>query len=122
MALTLTPLADNLGIEATGIDLSAPINDDDLNALRDGVHENLVLVVRDQNLTPAQYLDAMSLFGDLMDRGSGVCIAIGAMDPSAGSAASVVDGVVRSTGSAFTITKTVANASRSPRCVPIGEV
>jgi len=68
VALTLTPLADNLGIEATGIDLSAPITNDDLNALRDGVHENLVLVVRDQNLTPAQYLDAMSLFGDLMDQ------------------------------------------------------
>lgn len=68
MPVSLTPLTETIGIEATGVDLSGPVDDTDLAAMQDALHEHLVMVVRDQDLTPAQYLDAMSLFGDLMDQ------------------------------------------------------
>ncbi|MEQ8504729.1 MAG: TauD/TfdA family dioxygenase [Rhodospirillales bacterium] len=68
MPVSLSPLTETIGIEATGVDLSGPVDDADLAAMQDALHEHLVMVVRDQNLTPAQYLDAMSLFGDLMDQ------------------------------------------------------
>ncbi|MEQ8227456.1 MAG: TauD/TfdA family dioxygenase [Rhodospirillales bacterium] len=68
MPVSLSPLTETIGIEATGVDLSGPVDDTDLAAMQDALHEHLVMVVRDQDLTPAQYLDAMSLFGDLMDQ------------------------------------------------------
>lgn len=68
MTLKLAPLSEALGIEATGIDLAGPVSAAEVGAMTDALHENLVMVVRDQNLTPPQYLDAVSLFGDLMDQ------------------------------------------------------
>lgn len=66
MTLTITPLSDALGVEATGIDLTGPVSQDDVAVLERALDENLVLVVRDQHFTPAQYLTAVRLFGDTM--------------------------------------------------------
>ncbi len=68
MPLSLTPLSDALGVEATGIDLARPVSDTDVDAMTAALHDKLVMVVRGQNLTPAAYLAAMRLFGDLMDQ------------------------------------------------------
>ena len=68
MPLSLSPLTGTIGIEATGVDLAGPVGAEDIAAMQDALHEHLVMVVRDQTLTPAQYLDAVSLFGDLMDQ------------------------------------------------------
>lgn len=68
MGLTLIPLTDTLGVEATGIDLAGPVSAADVEAMRNALNEHLVMVIRDQKLTPPQYLDAMSLFGELMDQ------------------------------------------------------
>ncbi|MEK9671347.1 MAG: TauD/TfdA family dioxygenase [Rhodospirillaceae bacterium] len=66
MSLTITCIDGAFGAEATGVDLAAPVADADADALREALRENLVLIIRDQTLTPAQYVDAMRIFGDLM--------------------------------------------------------
>ena len=66
MPLTITPLSDALGAEATGIDLSGPVDRRDVDRMEAALTERLVLVVRDQKLTPAQYLAAVRLFGATM--------------------------------------------------------
>jgi len=66
MPLALTPLSDALGVEATGIDLAGPVSKDDIAALERALDEHLVLVVRDQRLTPAQYVAAACLLGETM--------------------------------------------------------
>ncbi|MBT5107504.1 MAG: TauD/TfdA family dioxygenase [Rhodospirillaceae bacterium] len=66
MTVSISPISDALGAEATGIDLTQPITDADKDALRQAVLDNLVLVIRDQHLNPEQYLAAVRLFGDTM--------------------------------------------------------
>lgn len=66
MTVTITPLSEALGAEATGVDLTHPITDADRDALQQGVLDNLVLVIRDQHLNPEQYLAAVRLFGETM--------------------------------------------------------
>jgi taurine dioxygenase len=66
MPLAFAPLSDALGIEATGIDLAGPVSPDDVAALERALDEHLVLVVRGQKLTPAQYVAATRLLGETM--------------------------------------------------------
>jgi taurine dioxygenase len=68
MAFAMHPLADALGIEITGIDLSRPVSPSDRDAMRDALDDRLLMVVRDQKLDPAQYLAAVRLFGDTMEQ------------------------------------------------------
>jgi len=66
MTLSMTPLSDALGVAVTGIDLSAPVSERIAATLRRALDEHLVMAIRDQHLTPAQYLAALRLFGDTM--------------------------------------------------------
>lgn len=66
MTVTLTPLPGVFGAEATGVDLAKPVSEADADALRAALRDRLVLVVRGQNLTPAQYVEGMKVFGDPM--------------------------------------------------------
>jgi taurine dioxygenase len=66
LTLAITPLSDALGAEVTGIDLTQPVDPADVAAMEDALTEHLVLVIRDQKFTPAQYLAALRLFGDTM--------------------------------------------------------
>lgn len=68
MAFAMHPLADALGIEITGIDLSRPVSPSDRDAMRGALDDHLLMVVRDQKLDPAQYLAAVRLFGDTMEQ------------------------------------------------------
>jgi len=68
MAFTMHPLADALGIEITGIDLSRPVTPSNRDAMRHALDEHLLLVVRGQTLNPAQYLAAVRLFGETMEQ------------------------------------------------------
>jgi len=63
MVMKVTPLSDALGAEVTGIDLREPVSDADRKAMEDAFIEHLVLVVRDQELNPAQFVTATRLFG-----------------------------------------------------------
>lgn len=66
MTLTITPLADALGVAVTGIDLNQPVAAADLDAMRQALQDHLVLVIRGQALNPVQYLAAVRLFGEPM--------------------------------------------------------
>ena len=62
--MEVTPLSDALGAEVTGID-SADLDEATFETLRDAFHDNIVLVVRDQHLTPAEQTVFAKRFGDI---------------------------------------------------------
>jgi taurine dioxygenase len=66
MLYSLMPLQQSLGIEVSGVDLSAPIDAEIGAALSAALAEHLVLVFRNQALTPEQYLQAATIFGPPM--------------------------------------------------------
>jgi len=66
MPVTLSPLTPSFGVDAAGVDLGGPVAAEDLAALQEALIDRLVMVVRSQNLTPEQYLEAARLFGDIM--------------------------------------------------------
>lgn len=68
MTLSLKPLADALGVEVRGVDLSAPVPDEVVETLKQALRDRLVLVVRDQHLSSEQYLAAARLFGETMEQ------------------------------------------------------
>ena len=58
------PLSDVLGAEISGIDVR-DLDDAGFGALRDVFHDNLVLVVKDQDLSPAEQTDFARRFGEI---------------------------------------------------------
>jgi taurine dioxygenase len=68
--LKITKIKPQIGAEVTGIDLSKPVDAETRAQLNQAILDNVCLVFRDQNLTPQQFLDAMSLFGEPMDQDS----------------------------------------------------
>ncbi|MBT5048448.1 MAG: TauD/TfdA family dioxygenase [Rhodospirillaceae bacterium] len=62
--MKITPLSDALGAEVTGIN-AADLDEDTFARLRDAYHENIVLVVRDQHLTPAEQTAFARRFGEI---------------------------------------------------------
>ena len=65
MDLKITPLSDGLGAEATGVDLSKPVDGETKARLSAAFFENAVLVIREQNLSAPQLLEAVQLFGSV---------------------------------------------------------
>lgn len=63
MSVNLAPLSGAFGVEATGVDLAGPVSDADAEAMRDALRDRLVMVIRGQKLTPAQYVESMKVFG-----------------------------------------------------------
>lgn len=59
-----TPMADKVGAEATGVDL-ATIDGEELEALKDLVHDRGVVVLRDQALTPEQHIALAERWGGI---------------------------------------------------------
>jgi taurine dioxygenase len=57
MAMKITRLGGAAGAEVTGLDLSKPIDDATFARILDAFDQNLVLVFRDQTLTPRQQMD-----------------------------------------------------------------
>lgn len=64
----ITPLHPSLGAEVAGVDLQRPIDEPTRQALSRALADHLALVLRDQALTPAQYLGAASAFGPPMEQ------------------------------------------------------
>jgi taurine dioxygenase len=56
LELDVRPLSDGLGAELVGLDLSAPLGDADIDAIRRAWFDNGVMVIRDQDLTPQQHI------------------------------------------------------------------
>ena len=63
-ALDVRPLSGALGAEILGIDLSHDLGDDTVAAIRDAWLEHLVIFFREQTLSPAQFLQLASRFGE----------------------------------------------------------
>ena len=68
MAMRIERLAPALGAEATGIDLSQPLDEETRRRLYAAWIEHAVLVIRDQKLSPPQFAAAARLFGDIMQQ------------------------------------------------------
>jgi taurine dioxygenase len=62
--MAVRPLSKALGAEVSGIDVST-IDEAAFNTLRDIFHDNLVLVVKDQDLSPAEQTAFARRFGDI---------------------------------------------------------
>ena len=65
-SLTITPLGTHAGAEATGVDLSRPVDAETRRRLQDALRRHVALVVRDQQLTADQYAEAIKVFGQPM--------------------------------------------------------
>lgn len=61
------PIAGALGAEISGLDLAQPLTDDTILALRRVWLDHLVVFVRDQNLSPAQFLALGRRFGEVIE-------------------------------------------------------
>ncbi len=65
MSFQIRPLSDALGAEITGIDVSRPLDESTFAAIHEAHLAHLVLVFRDQQLTPQQQIDFSQRFGPL---------------------------------------------------------
>jgi len=65
MSFEINPLSDALGAEVRGLDLSAPLDDATFAAVHRVHLDYLVVVFRDQNLTPQQQIAFSQRFGPL---------------------------------------------------------
>jgi len=65
--MKITKIKEHIGAEVTGIDLREPIDASTRQRLNDAVAEHVVMVIRGQKFTAAQYQAAAELFGELME-------------------------------------------------------
>ena len=65
MTLSITPLTDTIGAELTGVDLAGKLSSETRQAIYQAWVDNIVLVVRDQELTPAQFVASAAIFGPI---------------------------------------------------------
>jgi taurine dioxygenase len=65
--MKITKLKEHIGAEVTGIDLCEPIDEATRQRIYDAVVDNVVLVIRGQQFSAAQYQAAAELFGELME-------------------------------------------------------
>ena len=65
MAVKLTPLSDVLGAEVTGIDLHETISNDDKEALRRGLLDHHLLLVRQPDIDDGEHMRFCAIFGDI---------------------------------------------------------
>jgi taurine dioxygenase len=65
MPIDVRPIAGSFGAEIGGLDLRLPLCAEDLAALKAAWNRHLVLVIRGQQLTPAQHIRFGRYFGEL---------------------------------------------------------
>ncbi|MBT5107419.1 MAG: TauD/TfdA family dioxygenase [Rhodospirillaceae bacterium] len=63
---TINPLGDTFGAEVVGLDLSQPIEPAVVEELNQALLDNIVLVIRDQDLTAQEFRNGMANFGEPM--------------------------------------------------------
>jgi taurine dioxygenase len=66
--LTVMPLSGACGAEIRGVDLTRPLSQETVQAIKDAWAKHLVLVFRGQTITQDQQLHFASYFGDLGNR------------------------------------------------------
>jgi len=65
MSIDVRPLAPKIGADVLGVDLAAPISDDDFERLYQAWLEHTILLFRGQRMTPAQQVAFTRRFGEL---------------------------------------------------------
>jgi len=68
MDWSITPLSPHTGAEVRGIDLKRGVDADARARLNRAFVEHSVLVIREQDLSPPQMLDAVRLFGEVFEQ------------------------------------------------------
>jgi taurine dioxygenase len=66
-AFTVEPVAGALGAELSGLDLSQPLSEETILAVRRAWLDHLVVFFRDQHLSPAQFLALGRRFGEVIE-------------------------------------------------------
>ena len=66
--LTISPLTETLGVEIRGVDLRSPVDEVTKQQLNELFVRHAVLVFPDQPLSPPQFMEAATIFGDLMEQ------------------------------------------------------
>ncbi len=64
MSVSMRRIGESMGAEVTGLDLRDDSSPETIAMLNDALHEHIVLCIRDQHFTPAQFLAAAKLFGE----------------------------------------------------------
>ena len=65
--MKISKLREHIGAEVTGVDLRLPIDAPTFKRIYDALVDNVVLVIRGQEFSAAQYQAAAQLFGELME-------------------------------------------------------
>jgi taurine dioxygenase len=65
--MKITKIKEHIGAIVTGIDLREPVDAETRKRLYDAAVDNVVLIIRGQDFTPAQYQAAAEMFGELME-------------------------------------------------------
>jgi taurine dioxygenase len=65
--LAVEPIAGALGAEISGLDLARPLTDETILAVRRAWLDHLVVFLRDQQLSPAQFLALGRRFGEVIE-------------------------------------------------------
>jgi taurine dioxygenase len=65
MPFTVNPLSTLLGAELIGLDAGQPLPAGERQALRDALHRYQIVAIRDQSLTPRQFVEFCRNFGEL---------------------------------------------------------
>src|SRR5437867_11280035 len=68
MDIVVTPLSDACGAEIGGVDLTRPLSQETVRAIKDAWAKHLVLVFRGQDISQEQQLCFAAYFGDLGSR------------------------------------------------------
>ena len=66
--MQITKLSEHVGAEITGLDLRQPVDEATRRGLLAALDEHIAVVIRDQDFTPAQYIAAGQVFGELMEQ------------------------------------------------------
>jgi len=66
MALELRDMSGTFGVEVTGINLAKGVRSNEASLLQAALRDRLVMVIKNQSLSPKQYVEGIKVFGDPM--------------------------------------------------------
>ena len=65
VTVEIRPISGALGVEVLGLDLAAPLDDTAITSIRQALLDHLVVVFREQSITPEQHVTFAHYFGDI---------------------------------------------------------
>ena len=65
--MKITKINEYIGAEVTGVNLNKPISEAIKIEIYNALLDNVALIIRDQNFSAEEFMQAVSLFGELME-------------------------------------------------------